>query len=132
MPRNDGLLSSTLDDVCAVPSLRESSLRHTLRERLRPWKEGSPMSSTRKIAAIAGVFFTVAAVAAIVALALYHDVLSDPNFVVTSSAADFPVRLGAFFEVILAISVIGTAVTCFRWSEGKAKDSLLATSWGVS
>jgi hypothetical protein len=83
MPRNDGLLSSTLDDVCAVPSL-------------------------------------------------YHDVLSDPNFVVTSSAADFPVRLGGFFEVILAISVIGTAVTCFRWSEGKAKDSLLATSWGVS
>ena len=71
------------------------------------------MKSTRTTAALTGVFFIVAAVAAIFGLALYHDVLNDPHYVVTGSAADLPVRLGAFFEVILAISVIGTAVTLF-------------------
>jgi Domain of unknown function (DUF4386) len=82
------------------------------------------MKSTRTIAVLAGVFFIVAAVAAIFGLALYHDVLHDPNYVVTGSAADLSVRLGAFFEVILAISVIGTAVTLFpvirKQSEGVA------------
>jgi hypothetical protein len=71
------------------------------------------MSSNRRIAVVAGVFFIVAAVAAVVGLALYDPVLSHPRFVVGGSAGDAPVLWGAFFEVLLAISVIGTAVTLF-------------------
>ena len=71
------------------------------------------MSSTRRIAVVAGVFFIVAAVAAIVGLALYGPVLNDPNYIVKGSGNDTRVFLGAFFEVIVAIAVIGTAVTLF-------------------
>ena len=82
------------------------------------------MNSTRRIAVVAGVFFIVAAVAAIVGLALYGPVLNDPNYVIAGSANDTRVFLGAFFEVIVAIAVVGTAVTLFpivkRQSEGIA------------
>jgi Domain of unknown function (DUF4386) len=73
---------------------------------------------------LAGVFFIVAAVAAIIGLALEGPVLNDPRYIVAASGDDTRVILGAFFEVILAISVIGTAVTLFpivkRQSEGIA------------
>ncbi len=82
------------------------------------------MNSTRRIAVVAGVFFIVAAVAAIIGLALYSPVLNDPSYIVTGSGNDTRVTLGAFFEVILAIAVIGTAVTLFpivkRQNEGVA------------
>ena len=82
------------------------------------------MNSTRRIAVVAGVFFIVAAVAAIIGLALEGPVLSDPRYIVGGSGDDARVILGAFFEVILAISVIGTAVTLFpivrRQNEGIA------------
>jgi hypothetical protein len=82
-----------------------------------------PMNSTRRSAVFAGVFFIVAAVAAILGLVLYDPVLNQPNYIVTAGD-DTRVLLGAFFEVILAISVIGTAVTLFpivkRQSEGIA------------
>lgn len=77
----------------------------------------------RKIAVIAGSFFIVAAIAAIAGLALYDPVLHDPNYI-TGSGADARVFLGAFFEIILVIAVIGTAVTLFpvvkRQNEGVA------------
>ena len=82
------------------------------------------MSSPRKIAALAGAFFIIAAVAALAGLALYGPVLSDPRYIVTASGGDVRVLLGAFCEVILAIAVIGTAVTLFpvvrRQNEGIA------------
>ena len=64
------------------------------------------MNRTRDIAA--GIFFIVAAVTAVLALALYSGVLQDPA---TASATD--VRIGAFLEVLLVISVIGTAVALY-------------------
>jgi hypothetical protein len=82
------------------------------------------MSSTRRIAVVAGVFFIVAAVAAIVGLALEGPVLNDPRYILAGSGADARVILGAFFEVIVVISVIGTSVTLFpivkRQNEGIA------------
>jgi len=71
------------------------------------------VNPTRRIAVVAGVFFIVAAVAAVIGLALYGPVLNDPNYIVTGSANDTRVFLGAFFEVIVAIAVMGTAVTLF-------------------
>jgi hypothetical protein len=73
---------------------------------------------------MAGAFFIIAAVAAVVGLALYGPVLTDPRYIVTASGSDMRVLLGAFCEVILAIAVIGTAVTLYpvvrRQSEGIA------------
>lgn len=73
---------------------------------------------------LAGVFFIVAAVAAIIGLALEGPVLNDSRYIVAASGDDSRVILGGFFEVILAVSVIGTAVTLFpivkRQSEGIA------------
>jgi Domain of unknown function (DUF4386) len=71
------------------------------------------MNSTRTSAVVAGVFFIVAAVAAVIALALYGPVLNDANFVIGGSTHDTQVVWGAFFEIIVVISVIGTAVTLF-------------------
>lgn len=82
------------------------------------------MNSPRKTAVLAGVFFIIAAVAALAGLALYGPVLSDPRYIVTASGGGVRVLLGACCEVILAIAVIGTAVTLFpvvkRQNEGVA------------
>jgi hypothetical protein len=82
------------------------------------------MNAARKIAVLAGVFFIVAAAAAIAGLVLYGPVLSDPHYIVAASGGDTRVRWGAFAEVILAVAVIGTAVTLFpvvrRQNEGIA------------
>jgi hypothetical protein len=82
------------------------------------------MSSARNIALIAGGFFILAFVASVPApFALYHGVLHDPRYILTSGG-DARVSLGAFLEVITAIAVIGTAVTLYpmvkRQQEGVA------------
>jgi hypothetical protein len=80
-------------------------------------------AGSRKSAVVAGVFFIVAAAAAIAGLALYDPVLNDSRYVV-GSANDTQVLLGAFFEILVVISVVGTAVTLYpivkRQSEGIA------------
>lgn len=83
------------------------------------------MNSTRRIAVVAGAFFIVAAVAAIVGLALEGPVLNDPRYIVAGSGDDSRVILGAFCEVILAISVIGTAVTLFPIVKRQSEDIAL-------
>jgi hypothetical protein len=70
------------------------------------------MSSTRTTAVVAGAFFVVAAVTAVVALALYQPVLGDPGYVL-GAGADTRVLWGGFLEVVLAASCIGTAVTLY-------------------
>ena len=81
------------------------------------------MSPSRTTPVVAGVFFIAAAVFAIVGLGLYHDVLGNPAYIVSSSA-DTMVKLGALSEIIVVASVIGTAVTLFpvvrRQNEGIA------------
>lgn len=71
------------------------------------------MDSTRRSAVVAGVFFIVAAVTAVIALALYGPVLNDANYIIAGAGNDSRIFGGAFLEVILAISAIGTAVTLF-------------------
>jgi hypothetical protein len=56
-------------------------------------------------------------------LVLYVPVLTDPNYIV-GSGADTSVRLGAFLEVILIISGIGTAVVV--WPVLKRVNEILA------
>lgn len=71
------------------------------------------MNSHRTTAVVAGVFFIVAAATAIIGLVLEGPALNNADYIVRGSGNDSQVVLGGFFEVILAISVIGTAVTLF-------------------
>jgi hypothetical protein len=87
-------------------------------------RKGVQLSSHRKIALVTGVFFIIIIIPApIAAFILYAPVLNDPDYVV-GAGADKSVLLGAFFEVIIAIAIIGTAVTLFpilkRQNEGFA------------
>jgi hypothetical protein len=82
------------------------------------------VSSHRKIALVTGVFFIITIIPApIAAFILYVPVVDDPRYIV-GAGADTIVRLGAFLEVIIAIAIIGTAVTLFpivkRVNEGFA------------
>ncbi|MGY1637057.1 DUF4386 domain-containing protein [Geodermatophilus sp. SYSU D00742] len=76
------------------------------------------MSSHRGSAVVAGVFFVVAAVTAVIALALYQPVLGDPGYVL-GAGADTRVLWGGFLEVVLAASCIGTAVALYPVVRGQ-------------
>jgi Domain of unknown function (DUF4386) len=83
------------------------------------------MNSTRKTAVVAGIFFLITEVTAILGMLLYRNsVLSTPQFIVSSSVDDTGVLLGALLEVLLAIAVVGTGVTLYpvikRQNEGMA------------
>jgi hypothetical protein len=73
---------------------------------------------------VAGVFFLITEVTAIAGVLLYGSVLGTPDFIVSTTADDTGVRAGAFLEVLLAIAVVGTAVTLYpivkRQNEGMA------------
>ena len=81
------------------------------------------MTYTRKTALITGVLFIITIVFSIPGTLLYGPLLNDPNYIV-GPGADTQVALGAFFEIIVAIANIGTAVTLFpilkRQNEGVA------------
>jgi hypothetical protein len=70
------------------------------------------VTSPRKIATAAGVCYLVTHVTSIGGLVLYGPVLNSPDYIV-GSGPDTRVLLGAFFEVILALAIVGTAVTLF-------------------
>jgi hypothetical protein len=81
------------------------------------------MSSNRRTAVVAGVFFLITEVSAVAGLVLYQPALSDPAYV-AGAGQDARVALGALCEVILAVAVVGTAVTLYpalrRQNEGMA------------
>ncbi len=82
------------------------------------------MDSHRSRAVLAGVLFIVAAGAAIAGLALYQPVLGDPSYIVRRTGADAQILLGAVFEVLVIIAVVGTAISLFpivkKQNEGAA------------
>jgi hypothetical protein len=89
-----------------------------------PSRKGVQVNSARTIALVTGVFFLITIIPAPIAqFILYGPVLNDPNYVV-GAGADTSVQLGAFLEVIVAVAIVGTAVTLFpilkRQNEGFA------------
>ncbi len=84
--------------------------------------KGTPMSSTRKIALVAGVFYLITFIS-IPTLALYGPVKNHRDWILSSSAHT-GVLVGGFLEVIVALAGIGTAVTLYpvvkRQNEGIA------------
>jgi hypothetical protein len=81
------------------------------------------MTSTRTTAVVAGVFYLVTHVTSVAALALYGPVLNHSDYII-GPGPDTQVLLGAFLEVILALAIVGTAVTLYpvvkRQNEGVA------------
>jgi hypothetical protein len=81
------------------------------------------MDSVRKSALVTGVLYLVTFVTSIPALGLYGPVLNDSHYIL-GAGADTRIYVGAFLEVLLAISGIGTAVAIFpvvkRQNEGIA------------
>jgi len=71
------------------------------------------MKTNRRTAIVAGVFFIIAAAAAIIGLILYNPILHDTNYIVKGADNEAQIKWGAFFEIITAFAVIGTAVTLF-------------------
>ena len=81
------------------------------------------MTSSRRTATVAGVLYLVTHVTSIAALALYGPVLNHADYVL-GGGPDTRILVGALLEVVLAMAVIGTAVTLFpvvkRQNEGVA------------
>ena len=88
----------------------------------KPPAKGIPMSSTRKTALVAGVFYLITFIS-IPTLALYGPVKNHRDWILTSGAHT-GVLVGGFLEVIVALAGIGTAVTLYpvvkRQNEGVA------------
>ena len=80
------------------------------------------MSSTRKTALVAGIFYLITFVS-IPTLALYGPVKDHRDWMFSSSSST-PVLVGGFLEVIVALAGIGTAITLYpivkRQNEGFA------------
>ncbi|TFC04113.1 DUF4386 domain-containing protein [Cryobacterium adonitolivorans] len=70
------------------------------------------MSPTRRTAILAGVFFLLTEVGAIVGRLLYAPVLNTPGYVL-GAGRDSMVAVGVLFEVVLVIAVVGTAVVLY-------------------
>lgn len=71
------------------------------------------MSSNKKTAKIVGVMFLLAAIAAVIGLNLYDPILNGPDYLKSGAVHANQVILGAIMELILVVSVVGTATTMF-------------------
>ena len=88
----------------------------------KPPAKRIPMSSTRKTALVAGVFYLITFIS-IPTLALYGPIKNHRDWIL-GSGSHTAVLVGVFLEVIVALAGIGTAVTLFpvvkRQNEGVA------------
>jgi len=88
----------------------------------KPAAERIPMTSTRKTALVAGIFYLITFIS-IPTLALYGPVKNQRDWIL-SSGSHTGVLVGGFLEVIVALAGIGTAVTLYpvvkRQNEGVA------------
>jgi hypothetical protein len=70
------------------------------------------MTTSRKIALAAGVFFLITFVSSIVGLILYSPVLDNTQYVLTAGS-DWQISLGALCEIILCVANIGSALVLY-------------------
>ncbi|MFI7482403.1 DUF4386 domain-containing protein [Kocuria sp. M1R5S2] len=81
------------------------------------------MISARRTAVATGVLFLISHITSVPALLLRDPVLNDPNFLLGTGPVT-PILLAALLDVLLALSVVGTAVAIYpvvrRQNEGVA------------
>ena len=88
-----------------------------------------PTPAQQQRARIFGVLFALTFITAIAGLILYDPVLNDADYIL-GDGADTRVQLGALFEILLAITNIGTAVVL--WPIVKRQSETLALSYVAS
>ena len=71
------------------------------------------MTSTRRLALAAGVFYLLTFAFSIPAYFLYEPVLTDPGYIAGGGGADTRIIFGAIFEALTALTGIGTAVAVY-------------------
>ena len=71
------------------------------------------MTSPRRLALAAGVFYLLTFLFSIPAYFLYEPVLTDPTYIAGSGGADTRIILGAILELFTALAGIGTAVAVY-------------------
>jgi len=71
------------------------------------------MNSNQKSAKIVGVLFLLAAFSAVIGLLLYDPIINGSEYLIEGSAHANQVTLGALLELVLVISVVGTATTMY-------------------
>ena len=71
------------------------------------------MNTNRNIAITIGVLFLLTEITSITGLILYDPILHDPQYIITGAANETRVLWGAFFEILLVFTQIGTAITLF-------------------
>src|SRR5215207_6062878 len=72
------------------------------------------MPEHRRISLAFGVLFIITFITSIPALGLYQSVLDDPAGYIAGDGKDNQIYLGAFLELLLVISNVGTAVVLYR------------------
>jgi hypothetical protein len=81
------------------------------------------VTSSRKIAVAAGLLYLITHVTSIGAVILYDPILKNPTYIIDSAPGN-QVILGAFFDIVLALAIVGTGVALFpvvkRENEGVA------------
>ena len=80
-------------------------------------------ASSRKSAIAVGVLYLITHVTSVGAVILYGPILNNARYII-GSGSDTQVILGTFFDIILALAIVGTAVALFpvvkKWNEGIA------------
>jgi hypothetical protein len=71
------------------------------------------VTTARRLALAAGVFYLLTFAFSIPAFFLYEPVLTDPAYIVGSGGADTRIILGAVLEMLTALAGIGTAVAVY-------------------
>lgn len=71
------------------------------------------MTAMRKTALAAGIFYLLTFATSLPQLALYHDVLEEPDFVL-GAGSETPVLWGSLLEILVGITGIVTAVVLYR------------------
>jgi len=77
----------------------------------------------RRNSKIIGVLFIIAAISSIVGLILYNPILREANYLITGQENATQIIIGAICELILVVSVIGTAIMLFPYLK-KQNESL--------
>jgi Domain of unknown function (DUF4386) len=97
-----------------------TTMRTTANKPVPAGSQRAPMTSLRKTALVAGIFYLITFIS-IPTLALYGPVKNHRDWILTSGS-NTGVLVGAFLEVIVALAGIGTAVTLYpvvkRQNEG--------------
>jgi hypothetical protein len=82
------------------------------------------VSSTRKIALVAGVLFLITFATSIPALWAFQPVLDNPAGYIAGAGSDNRIFFGALLELLLIIANVGTAVVLFPVLRLQSENSL--------